>query len=97
MNFQCIHCPTSSGGSRAGGLIADCWAALIYYGRDGYVQKVKDIVSTTKNIETLSYNAKPLKTTELAKKPNAFHVGWLSIENRLFAVDFLRVCSDIVV
>ena len=39
------------GGSRAGGLIADCWAALIYYGREGYVSKVKDIVSTTRYIE----------------------------------------------
>ena len=49
--MEYVFSPTSSGGSRAGGLIADCWAALIYYGREGYVQKVKDIVSTTRYIE----------------------------------------------
>jgi len=46
-----IYATATISGSRAGGLIADCWAALIYYGRDGYVQKVKDIISTTKYIE----------------------------------------------
>ena len=37
-------------GSRAGGIIAACWAALKYFGRDGYVQATKEIVETTRRI-----------------------------------------------
>jgi len=37
-------------GSRAGGIIAACWAALKYFGRDGYVQATKEIVETTRKI-----------------------------------------------
>lgn len=42
--------PTVSG-SRAGGIIASCWAALMYFGHDGYLEATKKIVDTTKYIE----------------------------------------------
>jgi len=37
-------------GSRAGGIVAACWAALKYFGRDGYIQATKEIVETTRRI-----------------------------------------------
>lgn len=38
-------------GSRAGGLVAVCWATLLNFGLDGYVQATRDIIHTTKYIE----------------------------------------------
>lgn len=38
-------------GSRSGGIIASCWATLIYFGYDGYMQATKKIIDTTKYIE----------------------------------------------
>ena len=58
-NYQWFACPDWSGGiyatptiggSRAGGIIAATWAAMISFGRSGYVQMTKDIVETTKKI-----------------------------------------------
>jgi len=37
-------------GSRAGGIIAACWAALKYHGREGYVEATREIVTTTRKI-----------------------------------------------
>lgn len=42
--------PTVSG-SRSGGLIAACWATLMYFGTDGYVRSTGEIVRTAKYIE----------------------------------------------
>lgn len=38
-------------GSRAGGIIATCWATLMFYGYDEYVQSTKKIIETTRYIE----------------------------------------------
>ncbi|KAL0114158.1 hypothetical protein PUN28_011460 [Cardiocondyla obscurior] len=38
-------------GSRAGGIIASCWATLMFYGRDEYVNSTKKIIETTRYIE----------------------------------------------
>ncbi|KAF2351431.1 Pyridoxal phosphate-dependent decarboxylase [Trinorchestia longiramus] len=46
-----IYATPTIAGSRAGGIIAACWAALMYYGRDGYIKTTKAIVSTAKYIE----------------------------------------------
>ncbi|RZB39694.1 sphingosine-1-phosphate lyase [Asbolus verrucosus] len=42
--------PTVSG-SRAGGNIAVCWAAMLSFAKEGYVQATRDIIHTTKYIE----------------------------------------------
>ncbi|XP_068909932.1 sphingosine-1-phosphate lyase [Tenebrio molitor] len=39
------------GGSRAGGNIAVCWAAMLSFGKEGYVQATRDIIHTTRYIE----------------------------------------------
>lgn len=38
-------------GSRAGGIIASCWATLMHYGYDEYVNSTKKIIETTRYIE----------------------------------------------
>ncbi|KAJ8681783.1 hypothetical protein QAD02_017575 [Eretmocerus hayati] len=38
-------------GSRAGGLIAACWATMMYYGFDGYVEATRKVIDTAKFIE----------------------------------------------
>ncbi|OXU26605.1 hypothetical protein TSAR_005548 [Trichomalopsis sarcophagae] len=38
-------------GSRAGGIIAACWATMMYFGMEGYVKATKDIIDTTQYIE----------------------------------------------
>jgi len=45
-----IYCTTTIGGSRAGGIIAACWASLVYHGREGYVESTRKIVQTTRYI-----------------------------------------------
>ncbi|XP_014471347.1 PREDICTED: sphingosine-1-phosphate lyase [Dinoponera quadriceps] len=38
-------------GSRAGGIIAACWATLMYFGHNAYIESTKKIIETTKYIE----------------------------------------------
>ncbi|XP_066582338.1 sphingosine-1-phosphate lyase isoform X2 [Prorops nasuta] len=38
-------------GSRAGGIIAACWATLMYFGYDGYLQATKKVIETSRYIE----------------------------------------------
>ncbi|KAG7190951.1 hypothetical protein KM043_007002 [Ampulex compressa] len=38
-------------GSRAGGIIAACWATLMFFGYNGYVEATKKIIQTTRYIE----------------------------------------------
>lgn len=42
--------PTVSG-SRAGGSIATCWATMLSFGKQGYIQSTREIIHTTKYIE----------------------------------------------
>jgi len=42
--------PTLSG-SRAGAIIAACWATMMYIGEDGYIESTRKIVQTTRHIE----------------------------------------------
>lgn len=37
-------------GSRSGALIASTWAAMMYFGEDGYVESTRKIVETTRYI-----------------------------------------------
>ncbi|XP_051156641.1 sphingosine-1-phosphate lyase [Leptopilina boulardi] len=38
-------------GSRAGGIIASCWASMMYFGNNGYLEATRKIIDTTKYIE----------------------------------------------
>lgn len=39
-------------GSRAGGTIATCWATLMYFGYDAYVESTKKIITTARYIDS---------------------------------------------
>ena len=41
-------------GSRAGAVIAACWATMMLIGRDGYVDATRRIIETTRHIEAKS-------------------------------------------
>merc|ERR1719244_2275242 len=45
-----IYATPTIGGSRAGGIIAACWAAMLFFGKEGYVQTTKEIINTTRKI-----------------------------------------------
>jgi len=47
-----IYATPTIGGSRAGGIVSACWAAIRFFGRDGYVKTTKEIIETTKTIAT---------------------------------------------
>ncbi|XP_043678321.1 sphingosine-1-phosphate lyase isoform X2 [Vespula pensylvanica] len=38
-------------GSRSGGIIASCWATLMYFGYEGYIKATKKIIQTSRYIE----------------------------------------------
>ncbi|XP_032792755.1 sphingosine-1-phosphate lyase isoform X1 [Daphnia magna] len=46
-----IYASPTLAGSRPGGLIAACWASMMYYGRNGYVEATKKITETHRFIE----------------------------------------------
>ncbi|KAG5885772.1 hypothetical protein JTB14_031208 [Gonioctena quinquepunctata] len=46
-----VYGSPSVGGSRPGGSIAVCWAALLNFGKDGYIEATREIIHTTRYIE----------------------------------------------
>ncbi|XP_067828508.1 sphingosine-1-phosphate lyase 1 isoform X2 [Heptranchias perlo] len=46
-----IYASPTIAGSRPGGIIAACWATMMYMGEDGYVQATKKIIATARHIE----------------------------------------------
>jgi sphinganine-1-phosphate aldolase len=59
-------CP-SMPGSRPGGLIAATWAALVRMGEDGYLKCAREIMSTSKEIET---GVRAIKGLRVLGKPD---------------------------
>ncbi|CAL1538873.1 unnamed protein product [Lymnaea stagnalis] len=45
-----IYASPTLAGSRAGAVIAACWATMVHFGEDGYVDSTKKIISTTRYI-----------------------------------------------
>lgn len=56
-----VYATTVIGGSRAGGIIAACWASLMYYGTDGYVECTRKIIDTTRHITSELRKVKGIK------------------------------------
>lgn len=56
-----IYATPTVGGSRAGGIIAACWAAMLSFGQDGYVESTKEILQTTQYMAREISNVKGLK------------------------------------
>ncbi|KAK6633822.1 hypothetical protein RUM44_004429 [Polyplax serrata] len=71
-------------GSRAGGIIAACWATLMHFGLDGYLETTKAIIQTTKYIENelkklheIFVFGSPISSV-IALGSNTFHIYRLS-------------------
>merc|ERR1712142_1221900 len=45
-----IYATPTIGGSRSGGIVAACWAAMLFFGKEGYIKTTKEIISTTRKI-----------------------------------------------
>ncbi|XP_053976803.1 sphingosine-1-phosphate lyase [Hylaeus volcanicus] len=71
-------------GSRAGGIIASCWAALMYFGYNGYVEATQKIINTTRYIEQKLRKMDGIfifgtpATSVIALGSNDFHIYRLS-------------------
>ncbi len=46
-----IYASPSIAGSRPGGIIAACWATMMYMGEKGYVEATKKVVETARKIK----------------------------------------------
>lgn len=47
-----IYASPSIAGSRPGGIIAACWAALVHIGENGYVEATKQIIKTSRFLKS---------------------------------------------
>ncbi|XP_068631006.1 sphingosine-1-phosphate lyase [Battus philenor] len=90
-------------GSRAGGLIAACWATMMYVGRARYVQMADEVVTTARYIETelrkidcLFIFGKPATTVVAfgSKKFDIFRMGEL-LHKKGWALNALQFPSGI--
>lgn len=75
-----IYGSPTVGGSRAGGVIATCWATLMHLGKNEYIKNTKSVVKTAKYIEEelrkvngIFIFGKPV-TSVIAIGSNDFHV-----------------------
>uniref|UniRef100_A0AAY4E3D2 sphinganine-1-phosphate aldolase n=1 Tax=Denticeps clupeoides TaxID=299321 RepID=A0AAY4E3D2_9TELE len=54
-----IYASPSVAGSRPGGIIAACWATMMYMGENGYVETTRKIIQTSRTIEGVYVLGKP--------------------------------------
>lgn len=47
-----IYASPSMAGSRPGGIIASCWATLMHFGENGYVEATKQIIKTARFLKS---------------------------------------------
>lgn len=59
-----VYCTPTVSGSRAGAVTACTWASLLYYGRQGYVDATRKIITTTRMI-----------VAEVSKIPGIYVIG----------------------
>lgn len=80
-----IYGTPNLGGSRSGGVIATCWASLLYHGRDRYVECTEKIIAVSKYIEE---NLRNIKEIYIIGKPD---VSVVAIGSKIF--DIYRLSS----
>nr|CAH0112481.1 unnamed protein product [Daphnia galeata] len=78
-----IYASPTLAGSRPGGLIAACWASMMYYGRNGYVEATKKITETHRYIEK---GLRQIKGIRVMGHPEACCVAVDSIEFNIYRV-----------
>lgn len=79
-----IYATSTISGSRAGGIVAACWASLVYFGHSGYVESTKSIIETTryiiaelKNIDGIYVMGNP-EVSVVALNSTSFNIYGLS-------------------
>jgi len=72
-----IYASPTFAGSRPGALVATCWAAMMFYGRSGYVEATKKIVETQRYIEQ---ELREIEGIRICGKPEACVVAVDSVE-----------------
>jgi sphinganine-1-phosphate aldolase len=77
-----IYATPTIGGSRSGGIIAACWATMVSYGKQGYIQATREIVSTTRKI-----------AEEIATVPSLKIVGRPDVSVVAFASEKFNIYS----
>ena len=70
-----VYASPGVAGSRAGALIAGCWASMMSVGEDGYINSCKSIVGTAKRIARAIHEHPDL---EILGSPIASVVAWTS-------------------
>ncbi|GCC33053.1 hypothetical protein chiPu_0011520 [Chiloscyllium punctatum] len=75
-----IYASPTIAGSRPGGIIAACWATMMYMGEDGYVKATKKIIDTARYIEA---QLKKIKEIFIFGKPE---VSVVAIGSRTFDI-----------
>nr|CAG4640818.1 EOG090X051L [Eulimnadia texana] len=70
-----VYASPTLAGSRPGSLIAICWASLMYYGRQGYVEATRKIVRAQRYIEN---EVRKIKELNVMGKPDACVVAFSS-------------------
>nr|CAG4646217.1 EOG090X051L [Macrothrix elegans] len=79
-----VYASPTLAGSRPGGLIAVCWATMMYYGRKGYVEATKRIVETHRFIER---GLRQIKGIRVMGNPEACIIGIEAVEfNNIYRV-----------
>lgn len=78
-----IYASPTLAGSRPGGLIAACWASMMYYGRSGYVEATKKIAETHRFIER---GLRQINGIRVMGNPEACIVAVDSIEFNIYRV-----------
>ena len=83
-----IYCSPGASGSKAGNVIAGTWAAMVSYGRDGYVESCRRIVSTREKVFQ-ALNCTP--GIEVLGTPTASVLSFTSSEMDIYGLnDFLK-------
>jgi len=78
-----IYATPTIGGSRSGGIIAACWATMISYGKEGYVQATREIISTTRKIASEVAQIRGLK---IVGKPDVSVVAFTSEKFNVYSL-----------
>lgn len=76
-----IYASPTFAGSRAGAIVAACWATMVHFGEEGYVDSTKRIISTTRYIAS---NLKTVKGIFVYGEPQVSVVGLGSKDFNIF-------------
>lgn len=75
-----MYISPSQAGSRSGGLVAQTWAVLKYFGRDGYTNQAKDIINASARLRVSISEIYPF---EVIGEDVTMVVAWRSVDKKI--------------